>query len=114
MLPWGPSVTLLRTTPTILLGMTSDSLIEKLLAQMLFRTGRGAGAAEQTSWGSSLPVLAADLVAAGLGQVVLKDMRVESRGAVLTVPSLEADLPLVSAGLSKRVLVTRLVAKGCW
>ena len=39
-------------------------------------------------------------------------MRVESRGAVLTVPSLEADLPLVSAGLSKRVLVTRLVAKG--
>ena len=41
-------------------------------------------------------------------------MRVESRGAVLTVPSLEADLPLVSAGLSKRVLVTRLMAKGCW
>ena len=62
-------MTLLRTTPTILLGMTSDSLVEKLLAQMLFRTGHGAGPAEQTSWGSSFPVLAADLVAAGLGQV---------------------------------------------
>ena len=62
-------MTLLRTTPTILLGMTSDSLVEKLLAQMLFRTGHGAGPAEQTSWGSSLPVLAADLMAAGLGQV---------------------------------------------
>jgi len=62
-------VTLLRTTPTILLGMTSDSIIEKLLAQMLFRTGHGAGPAEQTSWGSSFPVLAGNLQAAGPGQV---------------------------------------------
>ncbi len=58
-------MTLLRTTPTILLGMTSDSIIERLLAGML----RGVSPAEQTSWGRSLPVLAADLADAGLGQV---------------------------------------------
>jgi hypothetical protein len=58
-------VTLLRTTPTILLGMTSDSIIERLLAGML----RGVSPAEQNSWGRSLPVLAADLADAGLGQV---------------------------------------------
>ena len=58
-------MTLLRTTPTILLGMTSDSIIERLLAGML----RGVSPAEQSSWGRSLPVLAADLADAGLGQV---------------------------------------------
>jgi hypothetical protein len=58
-------VTLLRTTPTILLGMTSDSIAERLLAGML----RGVSPAEQNSWGRSLPVLAADLADAGLGQV---------------------------------------------
>lgn len=58
-------MTLLRTTPTILLGMTSDSIIERLLAGML----RGVSPAEQNSWGRSLPVLAADMADAGLGQV---------------------------------------------
>ena len=63
---------------------------------------------------STRPELHATLgsLSAGLGQVVLKDVRVESRGAVLTLPSLEADLPLISAGVSHRILVTRLVAKG--
>ncbi len=62
-------MTLLRTTPTILAGMTSASISERVLAQMLFRTGHGASPAEQNSWGASLPVLANDLIAAGLGQV---------------------------------------------
>jgi DUF2075 family protein len=44
-------------------------LVEQLLEQMLYRTGRRASAAEQTSWQRSLPALAADLVAAGLGDV---------------------------------------------
>ncbi len=43
--------------------------MEQLLEQMLYRTGRRAAPAEQTSWRRSLPVLAADLVDAGLGDV---------------------------------------------
>ena len=51
-------------------------------------------------------------VAAGLSHVEVKNLRVESHGAVLTLPALEAELPLISAGLRDKVIVTRLVAKG--
>ena len=43
--------------------------MEQLLEQMLYRTGRRAAPAEQTSWKRSLPILAGDLVDAGLGDV---------------------------------------------
>jgi len=60
-------VTLLRTSPTNIVAMASpDSLIETLLEQMLIRTGHRPSPAEQKSWGRSLPVLARDLVDAGL------------------------------------------------
>lgn len=39
------------------------------MEQMLYRTGRRAAPAEQTSWKRSLPAFAADLVDAGLGDV---------------------------------------------
>jgi DUF2075 family protein len=44
-------------------------LVEQLLEQMLFRTGRRASPAEQMSWRRSLPILASDLIDAGLGDV---------------------------------------------
>jgi len=60
-------VTLLRTSPTNIVAMASpDSLIEQLLEQMLIRTGHRPSPAEQKSWGRSLPVLARDLIDAGL------------------------------------------------
>ena len=62
-------VTLIRTTAGRVREMTPESLVEKLLEQMLYRTGRRAAPAEQASWKRSLPVLAADLVDAGLGEV---------------------------------------------
>ena len=46
--------------------MTPESLVEKMLEQMLYRTGRRAAPAEQSSWKRSLPILAADLADAGL------------------------------------------------
>jgi hypothetical protein len=49
---------------------------------------------------------------AGPGRVVVRDLRAEFRGAVLTLPSAEADLTLPSAAVGGPVLVTRLVAKG--
>ena len=49
--------------------MEPESLVEQLLEQMLFQTGRRAAPAEQMSWKRSLPTLAADLIDAGLGDV---------------------------------------------
>lgn len=62
-------MTLIRTTASRLREEQPSSLVEQLLEQMLFRTGRRASPAEQMSWQRSLPVLAGDLVAAGLGDV---------------------------------------------
>lgn len=62
-------MTLIRTTANRVCETAPDSLVEQLLEQMLFRTGRRAAPAEQTSWKRSLPALAADLVDAGLGDV---------------------------------------------
>jgi len=51
-------------------------------------------------------------VSAGFQSVDVTALRVESNGAVLTVPELNAELPLIAAGLHKQVAVKRLVAKG--
>ncbi len=63
---------------------------------------------------ASRPALGATLgtVAAGLGRVEIRNLRVESRGAVLTLPAVEVELPLLAAGLKNRITITRLVAKG--
>jgi len=62
-------VTLIRTTADRVCRTQPESLVEQLLEQMLYRTGRRPAPAEQNSWKRSLPVLAADLVDAGLGDV---------------------------------------------
>lgn len=70
MLPGGKSMALLRLTPSSLLQPAeSESVVERLLAQMLFRTGRRPSPGEAGSWRASLPVLARDLVDAGLPDV---------------------------------------------
>lgn len=51
-------------------------------------------------------------VAAGWKTVELRDVQLESRGARLTLPSLDAVVPLMAAGVSERVEVRSLVAKG--
>ena len=63
---------------------------------------------------ASRPELAATLgsLSAGLRHVEIKNLHLTSHGAMLTIPSLEAELPLVAAGLRKKIIITRLVAKG--
>ncbi len=51
-------------------------------------------------------------VSAGTQRVVVRDLRFEQGGAVVTVPSLEIDLPLSAAGLNRRIIVSRFQAKG--
>ncbi len=65
-----------------------------LTSQMLHQTGQRPSPGERTSWGMSLPVLAADLVGAGRGGV---EMLIEYR---LPLTSKRADVVL--AGVSSR------------
>lgn len=51
-------------------------------------------------------------VSAGLNQIELTSVQAESNGAVLTLPALTAELPLYAAGVSQKVAVRKLVAKG--
>ncbi|MBM7366556.1 DUF2075 domain-containing protein [Gordonia hydrophobica] len=62
-------MTLLRTTADDVRFSQPDSLVEQLLEQMMFSTGRKAGQPEQNSWRRSLPTLAQDLRDAGLSDV---------------------------------------------
>ena len=59
----------MRTTADRVRETAPESLVEQLLEQMLYRTGRRAAPAEQSSWRKSIPVLATDLADAGLGDV---------------------------------------------
>ena len=62
----------------------------------------------------SQPNLRADLgrLSAGFRHVEIRALRIESHGAVLTVPILEMEVPLISAGVRKRVSIEHLVSKG--
>ena len=53
-----------------------------------------------------------DSVSAGLQSVQVRALHVNSNGAVLTLPALDVGLPMLSAGLSQRLQVKSLVAKG--
>lgn len=51
-------------------------------------------------------------VAIGLGRAEVKALRAEINGAVLTVPSLSVELPIIAAGISQKVSVGKLTARG--
>jgi hypothetical protein len=51
-------------------------------------------------------------VVIGLGRAELKALRAEINGAVLTVPSISVELPIIAAGISQKVSVGKLTARG--
>jgi hypothetical protein len=51
-------------------------------------------------------------VAIGLGRAEVKALRAEINGAVLTVPSISVELPIIAAGISQKVSVGKLTARG--
>jgi DUF2075 family protein len=59
----------LRTSAAGLLQYAVDGSLADRIAEQLRMSGHGVGQAERRSWERSLPVLAQDLVDAGLGQV---------------------------------------------
>ena len=51
-------------------------------------------------------------ISVGFQRVEIRALQAESNGAVLTLPSLDAVLPVIAAGLQDRVEIKSLVAKG--
>jgi hypothetical protein len=51
-------------------------------------------------------------VSLGIGELEVEDLRIEADGAVLTLPSLQADFPVLAAGWNRRLSIRKLVAKG--
>jgi hypothetical protein len=85
-------MTLLRTSATTLTALAqTGTLGARLTEQMRFHLGRSPAQAEVISWERSLPVLAGDLIDAGLGSV---EMLVEHR---LPLTSKRADVVLAGA-----------------
>ena len=60
---------LVRQSASALATGDGESIAERLLEQMLFRHARRASPSEMRSWDRSVPVLAHELVQAGLGSV---------------------------------------------
>ncbi|MSU51010.1 MAG: hypothetical protein EXS37_18280 [Opitutus sp.] len=96
---------LLLCSGTILVGMVA-------MGGLVYNSAFQTWAARKAI--ASQPGLRATVgsVSAGLRRVRVTDVRFEQDGALLTVPLIEVDLPLVTAGMNKKVLVSRLVAKG--
>ncbi|MBL9200260.1 MAG: hypothetical protein JNL39_07120 [Opitutaceae bacterium] len=51
-------------------------------------------------------------VSAGINRTELRDLRGEFRGATLTIPRAEIEMPVLSAGWQRKAIVTRLTAHG--
>ncbi len=51
-------------------------------------------------------------VSAGMRTIEIRDARVELKGGILALPLVEMDVPVMSAGWNRTVIVTRLVAQG--
>ena len=85
---WGPPLTLRYSAAALAQAATTDSVAERLFEQILYQAGRRSAPAEVRSWKRSLPVLAQDLVDAGLSNV---EVLVEYQ---LPLTSLRADVVL--------------------
>ena len=96
----------------LLISLGAIAVLLVVAVVLAFNSGVQTWAAKKAL--ASQPDLHASIgsLSAGLGRVEVQSVHAEQNGAVLTLPSLTAELPLVSAGLSKKVTVTKLVARG--
>lgn len=83
-----------------------------VLAGLAFTSGVQTWAARRFLEAHPELNLSISSVSVGLNDVRVEGLRIERGGAILTLPSLEAELSPISAALNHRVLIHRLEAKG--
>ena len=94
----------------LLMGVVAAILIAAFV--LAFNSGFQSWAARKIL--ASQPDVNATLgaISVGLGRVEIRSIRAEQKGAVLTLPALVAELPVLTAGVSRKITVTKLVARG--
>lgn len=100
--------------PVRLLLLGTGLLVVALVAAlaMAFHSGVQTWAARKALAGQ--PALKASLgqISAGFQSVELKDLHLEQDGALIGLPSLQAEFSVIDAGLNQKINLRRLVAKG--
>lgn len=102
----------MKTARVVLIGVGGVLLLLLIVLAVAFNSSFQTWAARRAL--ATQPDLHGSVgsVSAGWRQVQVRDLQIQRHGAVLTLPSLETDLPLFSAAVLDRVHITRLVAKG--
>jgi hypothetical protein len=96
----------------VLIGAAVIVVVLLLAVAVAFNSSFQTWVARKTVAKNPAVHLTIGTVDAGLKHVELRDVQLDQNGAVLTLPLLEADVPVLAAGLSRKVTVSRLVAKG--
>jgi hypothetical protein len=96
----------------LLIGIAAVAAILLLVIAIAFSSGFQTWAARKAL--ASQPGMKGSVgqVSARLKRVAVKDLRIERDGVVFTAPAIDAELPLLSAGVSRKINVTKLVARG--
>ena len=102
----------MKAARIILISLGVLGLLLVIVAALALNSSVQTWAARRTL--AAQPDLNATLgsVSVGLQRVEVRGFRGESKGAVLTLPTLDAELPVVAAGLRHHVEIRRVVAKG--
>ena len=96
----------------LLISLSVLTVLALVSVGLAFNSGVQTWAARQIL--ADQPSVRATLesVAIGLSQAEVKDFRAEMNGAVISVPSLTVELPIIAAGFSQKVSVGKLTARG--
>src|SRR3954469_15093299 len=96
----------------LFIGFGAVAVLFVVAVAVIFNPSFQTWAARKAVAGQSGKRITLGSVSAGWRQVRLTDLHFEQDGAVLTIPAAEIEMPVVSAGLRKKISVSRLVAKG--
>jgi AsmA family len=96
----------------LLIGLGTVAVLSAAAIAVAFNSGFQTWAARKALAGRPDLKGTIESVSAGLKRVEIRNARIERNGVVLTLPAATAELPLLDAGLSGKILVARLVAKG--
>jgi hypothetical protein len=101
-----------KSVRLLLVAATALIMLVAVLVGLALNSGVQTWAARRAL--AAQPGLKAEVgqVSAGFQTVELKNLRIERDGAIVTLPSLLAELPAIDAGLSRKIGIRKLVAKG--
>ncbi|MEX2044773.1 MAG: AsmA family protein [Opitutus sp.] len=95
-----------------LIGVAALILVLGVALAVIFSTWFQTWAVRRAVAGTPGMTITLGGVSAGMGGVAVRDVRVERDGAVLTISTAHADLPILAAVLHEKVRISQFVARG--